>query len=173
MTSVTIGGRSYEVEVRGDLVVVDGHEFPVSVREEGGISTVNAGGIAYRVKLPTASERTSGMAVEVDYRPFTLEFEGRIGGGAAPRERSTVTATSGVARASVKGGVQAQIAGRVVSLKVKVGDTVAKGDVLLILEAMKMENEIKAPGDGIVKDLPVPEGARVAEGDTLAVIEAD
>jgi biotin carboxyl carrier protein len=38
---------------------------------------------------------------------------------------------------------------------------------------MKMENEIKSPGDGIVKDLPVPEGARVAEGDTLAVIEAD
>jgi len=69
--------------------------------------------------------------------------------------------------------VQAQIAGRVVSIKVKIGDTVAKGDILLILEAMKMENEIKSPGDGIVKDLPVAEGARVAEGDTLAVIEAD
>ena len=61
----------------------------------------------------------------------------------------------------------------IVSWKVKVGDTVAKGDVLLLLEAMKMENEIKAPTSGIVKDIPVAEGARVSEGQVLAVIEAD
>jgi biotin carboxyl carrier protein len=51
------------------------------------------------------------------------------------------------------------------------GDTVKAGDVLLILEAMKMENEIKAPADGTVKEIPVAEGARVTEGDTLAVVE--
>ena len=73
----------------------------------------------------------------------------------------------------MKGGVAAQIAGRILSIKVKVGDTVAKGDVLLLLEAMKMENEIKSPTDGIVKDIPVKEGDRVSEGQVLAVVEID
>ncbi len=173
MAKVTIGGRDYDVEVRGDKVVVDGHEYPVSVREEAGYATVNAGGVAYRVQLPPAGERQSGMDVQVDYRPFTVAYEGRLGGGPAPRETRTSSAgqPGGGAKAAVKGAVAAQIAGRVVSIKVSVGQAVARGDLLLILEAMKMENEIKAPADGIVKEIPVAEGGRVAEGDTLAVIE--
>jgi glutaconyl-CoA/methylmalonyl-CoA decarboxylase subunit gamma len=174
MAKVTIGGRSYEVEVRGDKVVVDGHEFPVTVREESAYSTVNAGGVPYRVQLPAAADRASGMGVQVDYRPFTFEYEGRLSGGAAPRERRvSEAATIGGGAASVKGGVTAQIAGRIISIKVQVGQAVAKGDVLLLLEAMKMENEIKSPTDGIVKDIPVAEGARVAEGQTLVVVELD
>ena len=172
MAKVTIAGRSYEVEVKGDKVVVDGHEYPITVREESAHATVNAGGVAYRVQLPPAASRESGMQVHVDYRPFTVEWEGRLGGaGPAPREARQAPAGAGPAqRAAVKGGVSAQIAGKILSIKVKVGDTVARGDVLMTLEAMKMENEIKSPADGVVKEIPVSEGARVAEGDTLAVI---
>jgi biotin carboxyl carrier protein len=174
MAKVTIGGRDYDVEVRGDKVVVDGHEFPVSVREENGYATVKAGDTPYRVQLPPASERVSGMGVHVDYRAFTFEYEGRLSGGPAPRERKTVeTGASTGGPAAVKGAVAAQIAGRVITIKVKVGDTVARGDVLLLLEAMKMENEIKSPSDGIVKDIPVTEGARVSEGQCLVVVELD
>ena len=175
MATVQIGGRSYEVEVRGDTVVVDGHEFPVKVREEAGHLAVNAGGVAYRVQLPPAGERQSGMAVQVDYRPFTFEYEGRLGGGPAPREhRAPLAGAATQASAAVaRGGVAAQIAGRVLTIKVKVGDAVAKGDILLLLEAMKMENEIKAPADGVVKDIPVKEGDRVKEGQTLIVFAID
>jgi biotin carboxyl carrier protein len=67
--------------------------------------------------------------------------------------------------------VPAPIAGRVLSVRVNVGDAVKAGDVVLILEAMKMENEIKAPADGTVKDVLVAEGARVSEGEGLIVIE--
>ena len=98
----------------------------------------------------------------------------KLGGGPAPRERKVSEASGGGGSAAlVKGGVAAQIAGRILSIKVKVGDTVAKGDVLLLLEAMKMENEIKSPTDGIVKDIPVKEGDRVSEGQVLAVVEID
>ncbi len=174
MAKVTIGGRNYEVEVRGDKVVVDGNEYDIKVREDAGYATVNAGGVAYRVQLPPAGARESGMTVHVDYRPFVVEIDGRLGAGAAPRERkASTTAVGSSVGAMVKGGVVAQIAGRILSIKVKVGDTVAKGDILLLLEAMKMENEIKSPIDGIVKDIPVAEGARVSEGQTLAVIEVD
>ena len=172
MAKVTIGGRSYEVEVRGETVVVDGHEFPVKVREEAGFTAVNAGGVNYRVQLPAADARESGMQLAVDYRPFTFEFEGRLAGGAAPRERRPAGAAAASApAASAKGGVTAQIAGRVLKVNVKAGDTVAAGDVLLMLEAMKMENEIKAPKAGIVKEVAVKEGDRVSEGTTLVVLE--
>jgi len=171
MAKVTIGGRSYEVEVKGDSVIVDGQSFPVTTRQEQGFAAVNAGGVAYRVALPGPSERESGMTLQVDYRPFVFEYEGRLSGGAAPRERKTSSTEASVGpKAAVKGGVPAQIAGRVLSIKVSIGQQVAKGDVLLLLEAMKMENEIKAPADGVVKELPVAEGARVQEGEVLVVL---
>jgi biotin carboxyl carrier protein len=172
MATVTIGGRSYEVEVRGDSVVVDGHEYAVRVRDEGAHMQVSAGGVLYRVQLPPTGERDSGMALTVDYRPFTLEYSGPLGARAAQRARPTPTGTTAATtRAGVKGGVAAQIAGRILSIKVKPGDAVSQGDVLLILEAMKMENEVKAPADGTVKEILVAEGARVADGETMIVIE--
>ena len=172
MATFTIGGRSYEVEVKGDTVVVDGHSFPVKVRDEQGFALVKAGDISYRVILPAQAERQSGMAVQIDYRPFTVEWEGRLSGSPAAREprASSGTAATAAPRANVKGGVTAQIAGRITTIKVAVGATVSRGDVLLTLEAMKMENEIKAPSDGTVTEIRVAEGARVNEGETLIVI---
>jgi biotin carboxyl carrier protein len=174
MTSVTIGGRTYDVEVRGDTVVVDGHEFPITVREEAAYTLVTARGVGYRVQAPPPAERASGMTVQVDYRPFTVEYDGRLAGGSTARA-ARASAPAGTAATAggpaVKGGVRAQIAGRILSIKVKPGDTVARGDVLLLLEAMKMENEVKSPADGVVKDILCKEGARVTEGETLIVID--
>jgi biotin carboxyl carrier protein len=171
VAKVTIAGRGYEVEVRGDTVLVDGHEYPVTVRQETAHTLVTAGGVQYRVQLPPPADRASGMAVSVDYRPFTFEYEGRLGGGPSPREPRSAPASAGVSAIAVKGAVTAQIAGRVVRVAVKPGQAVARGEVLLILEAMKMENEIKAPADGVVKEVLVKEGDRVAEGASLVVIE--
>ena len=61
--------------------------------------------------------------------------------------------------------------GRVLSVKVRVGDSVAEGDLLLVLEAMKMENEIRAAMRGVVREVMVNDGARVGEGDPLVAIE--
>lgn len=174
MAKVTIGGRTYEVELRGDVVLVDGHEVPVKVREDEGALIVRAGGVPYRVELPPEEQRGSGMEVRVDYRPFVVTWEGSLAPGAPAAVRKpagpTGPAPSG-AKAAVSGAVTAQIAGRIVRVDVKPGDVVKAGDVLLILEAMKMENEVKAPKDGTVKEVLVSEGARVAEGDPLVVIE--
>ena len=61
--------------------------------------------------------------------------------------------------------------GSVLEVKVKVGDSVSEGDVLLILEAMKMENEVTSPAAGVVKSINVSVGATVNTGDTMIVIE--
>lgn len=67
--------------------------------------------------------------------------------------------------------VNAPMPGTISGVKVKKGDKVKKGQILVILEAMKMENEIIAPQDGIVKSLKALKGASVNLGDTLVVLE--
>jgi biotin carboxyl carrier protein len=61
--------------------------------------------------------------------------------------------------------------GRVIRVDVTPGDVVQEGQILLVIEAMKMENEIAAPIGGTIKVVSVAAGARVAEGDPLVVIE--
>lgn len=66
--------------------------------------------------------------------------------------------------------VSAPMPGKVLSVNVKAGDAVKSGDVLLILEAMKMQNEIMAPADGTVSDVRVSAGQTVATGDVMIVL---
>ena len=66
--------------------------------------------------------------------------------------------------------VVAPMPGTILSVNVANGAAVKKGDVLLVLEAMKMENEIMAPCDGTVSSVPATKGATVNTGDVLCVI---
>lgn len=70
----------------------------------------------------------------------------------------------------VKGGtkVTSPMPGTILDVKVKPGQTVKKGDVVCVLEAMKMENDIPAPCDGVIASVNVQKGASVATGDVLA-----
>jgi glutaconyl-CoA decarboxylase len=61
--------------------------------------------------------------------------------------------------------------GKVVRLLVRSGDAVRPGDGLIVVEAMKMENELKAPAAGTVKEVRVEEGKAVSGGDVLLVLE--
>lgn len=67
--------------------------------------------------------------------------------------------------------VSAPMPGKILAVKTEVGKAVKKGDVLLVLEAMKMENEIVAPEDGTVASVDVTVGASVESGDTLATLD--
>lgn len=78
-------------------------------------------------------------------------------------ENKVVTSTSGV---EVKSPMQ----GTILDVKVKIGDSIKKGDTLMILEAMKLENEITATQDGTVKEIRVAKGASVNTGDVLAIL---
>jgi glutaconyl-CoA decarboxylase len=67
--------------------------------------------------------------------------------------------------------VEVPISGKVVSVNVKAGDTVKEGDVLCILESMKMENPILAPVDGTIIEIGVKAEQAVKPGEIIAVIE--
>lgn len=66
--------------------------------------------------------------------------------------------------------VTAPMPGKILAVKASVGQAVKKGDVVLILEAMKMENEVVAPEDGTIASIDVAVGAAVEAGDTLATL---
>ncbi len=67
--------------------------------------------------------------------------------------------------------IHAPMPGLIVKLNVKQGDSVSKGSPILILEAMKMQNELKSPRQGIVKEILVKEGTKVALEDKLVTLE--
>jgi len=92
---------------------------------------------------------------------------------AAPAAPAPVAAPAPApAAAPVAGGqsVDAPMPGNIISINVKPGQAVKKGDVLLILEAMKMENEIMAPADGTVGSVTVTPGQTVQSGQQLLTI---
>ena len=99
--------------------------------------------------------------INVNGTSYEVEVE-EIGGA---------TASAPVAAAPAGGTkVNAPMPGTIADVKVAVGDTVTKGQVLVLLEAMKMENEIMAPADGKVTAVLANKGASVNTGDALVVL---
>jgi biotin carboxyl carrier protein len=108
--------------------------------------------------------------VEVVVDGWRFEFEVEDAGRASIRERASRD------RSTRPGGgepleIRAIIPGRIASVAVTVGDTVEAGQSLLAVEAMKMQNELRSPRDGVVGRLAVGERQTIEVGDLLAVIE--
>ncbi|MFT5698774.1 MAG: biotin carboxyl carrier protein [Desulforhopalus sp.] len=90
---------------------------------------------------------------------------------APPKPATPAQAKPAATTQDVHGGaIVAPMPGTILSVAVEVGAKVTKGQTLLILEAMKMENEIQAPADGTVQELNVSQGLSVNAGDTLIVL---
>ncbi|MEE0415370.1 MAG: biotin/lipoyl-containing protein [Oscillospiraceae bacterium] len=105
--------------------------------------------------------------VNVNGTVFEVEIEEMTGAPAAP-----AVAPAPAAPAAPAGGekITAPMPGTILAVNVTSGSAVKKGDVLMILEAMKMENEIMAPCDGTVTSVSVTKGAAVESGTLLCTI---
>ena len=106
--------------------------------------------------------------VEVNGTHYTVEME--------KKPKAAAPAPKPVARpaakpAAAKSGVKSPLPGVILDIKVKEGDEVKKGQTIIILEAMKMENSINADKDGKVTAINVSKGESVLEGTDLVIIE--
>jgi pyruvate carboxylase subunit B len=161
---VTVGDRTVEVDLSGSQPVVDG--TPVE---------------AHMAILPGTHVRT----LQVDGRSHTLTARAGERRGrwqiALGRERFTVDAVDERTRAirEMTGAgddvadktIVAPMPGLVLKVEVEVGQAVKAGQGVVIVEAMKMENELKAPADGVVAKILVQERQTVDKGATLIVLE--
>ncbi len=149
---LTLDGTAYKITVDGNSVLVDGQPFVVGLEDE----RVLVDGTPYEVQLGADQVVVGGIA-------YGLGVEGLEGAKAAAKAPATVAAS--------EGAVTAIMPGKIIRVLVTKGDQVAEGDVICILEAMKMENELKAPKDGTVKALYAQPGQDVETGVVLAEIE--
>ena len=126
--------------------------------------------------IVTLKDKTYEVEVEEGEAMILDEYEVKAPAApapaaAAPAAAPVAAAPAAAAAAPVSGtAVSAPLPGNVLSIKVNQGDSVAEGDVLLIIEAMKMENEVAAPCAGTVQQISVSVGQMVNTGDTLVVI---
>ncbi len=92
---------------------------------------------------------------------------------ASPAPKAASAAPKAAPKASGAAGavaIKAPMPGNIMKVNFKVGDTVKKGDVLVVLEAMKMENDICAPQDGVIASIEVSQGATVETDATLVTL---
>ena len=117
--------------------------------------------------------------VEVNGTHYTVEMEKKPKAAPAPKpvvrpaaKPAAAPAAAPAARpAAAKSGVKSPLPGVILDIKVNVGDEVKKGQTVIILEAMKMENSINADKDGKVTAINVSKGESVLEGTDLVIIE--
>ena len=121
-------------------ITVNGNTYEVLVEEVGGAATAPAAPV------------------------FTAPVAAPAAAPAAPK------AAPAPAAAGAQGAnkVTAPMPGTILDIKVSAGQSVKKGDVICVLEAMKMENDIPAPCDGVVASVNVQKGASVSAGDVIA-----
>ncbi len=112
----------------------------------------------------------NGTSYEIEIELMS-ETEAKAAATSAPAA-APAPATSAPAAATGEGeAIQSPMPGTILDIKVNVGDSVKKGQVLMVLEAMKMENEIMAGADGVVTSIGVTKGASVQTGDALCTIK--
>jgi biotin carboxyl carrier protein len=147
---ITIGDKTFEVEilaVRGDQarVLVDGRPLEVKFAPAAGVAPPPrpAAGAVKPAPAPAAPPRPSAPQAPA---PVAAMLAGEVGAVIAP------------------------MPGSILEVLVKAGDRVKAGDTVVKLEAMKMENDVKATRDGVVREVRVAKGSNVSVGEVLLVV---
>lgn len=143
-------------------------EFSRSEVDEAAPITIKLSGKEYQIEIGKV-DRHAPFNFKVNDVVFKAELREPM-----KREDTRIPTVQMAARkrkATEKGAIVAPMAGKIVTMNVRNGDKVRVGDLLCILEAMKMENEITATRAGTVHQIKVDEGAPVNDGEVLMVIE--
>jgi biotin carboxyl carrier protein len=159
---------------------LDGEVIPIEITGTGGRYRVALGDEVLLVDArPTGGgvwslllgQASTVADVTEENGSFVVHVEGEAYAIRVEEETRYIIRTRGGAAASAGQVLKAPMPGRVVLVRVAVGQAVKPGDSLVILEAMKMENEFKAGVRGTVKEIRVEVGQTVNPGDVLLVIE--
>ena len=159
-----IGNRTFDLVLDDDQLLVDGEPVPYSFEQVAdGYYTLLLEGTSYSLVL----ESGPGEGVRVHLAGRQLEVQ-------VKDERALLLERFGLKEAgkAAQRTVHAPMPGLVLRVLVEPGQTVQEGDGLLVLEAMKMENELRAPADGAIAAVHVAPGDAVGKNELLVEFEA-
>lgn len=162
--SAEISDEKHDVEIRRSdksvSAVIDGREYLLEVSEpEPGVYLFKSDG-----RMLEASVSAEGSTHRVSLRGS--EFDIRI---VDPKRLRA--APAGDPHSEGLAEIRTAMPGKVVRILSSSGSEVEKGDGIMVVEAMKMQNEVKSPKSGTVREIRVTEGATVSAGEILAIIE--
>jgi len=153
--TLMLEGQAYELERRDGVMVVNGVEFSCTGKD----SQVLIGGNPHGVKLAAGSAEVDGIA-------YSAEAQGLEEPKATGRVRRATHAA-----AEEAGAVTAVMPGLILKILKKEGDRVEVGDTVIILEAMKMQNDLQARNAGVITQMNVKQGDNVEMRQVLCIIE--
>ncbi len=154
--TLTLEGAPYEVERRGDLIIVNGVEFTCQYKE----GQVIIGGTPHVVKLTNTSAEVDGIG-------HTIQAQGLE----EPTHVGSKRKAASAGAAEEAGAITAVMPGLIIKILKKEGDRVEVGETVLILEAMKMQNEIQAKTAGKITQMCVKQGENVEMRQVLCMVE--
>jgi biotin carboxyl carrier protein len=161
----TVEDVTYEISIEPHgRIYVDGVELTADMRSAGrGLHSLLLDNASHEIFIEDAGESNDPTSVIVSGRRYVVKVEDE-------RSRRLSQADRKIHASDGELAIKAPIPGLVVRLLVEPGRAVVDGETLLILEAMKMENELRAPRRGVVHEIRVEPGAQVATGQILLTL---
>ncbi|MEP7213620.1 MAG: biotin/lipoyl-containing protein [Acidobacteriota bacterium] len=162
-----IAENKHEIEIKreGERVFanIDGREYDVEVSEpEPGVYLIKNAGKVYEVSISQDASAPGVMNASLENHTFPVRITD-------PKRLRGAADADGVLDGPAE--IKTAMPGKVVRVLVAAGAEVEKGDGVVVVEAMKMQNELKAPKSGKIKEIRVSEGSTVAAGETLGTVE--
>ncbi|TET55297.1 MAG: acetyl-CoA carboxylase biotin carboxyl carrier protein subunit [Anaerolineales bacterium] len=159
---ITVEGETFEIELdRGGRVWINGEPYDVDLQSVDGLPEYSLllDHKSFEAHVQESDDGDSVMVVAG--RPYRTQVK---------RSRRKARKKKGEASQTATGQVKAPLPGLIVSLPVAEGQRVAQGDVVAVLESMKMNLELRAPRDGLVQSVHGEPGGEVKKGDLLVAI---
>ncbi len=151
---------------------VKGVDYEVEIQDiEGNIANVTVNGIPFEVEMKQPVKAGKQKVKLSEERRAEGSEERRVKSEESNSSSASAASTSSAPTAGAGKPVVAPLPGTINEIKVKVGDKVNTGDTVVILEAMKMQNNIEAETSGTITSINVNKGDAVMEGDTLVNIK--
>ena len=162
-----------EETFNGEIInKISNNEYLIKIQDKEyhiQILNINSGGMEFVLdnhyhSVNYLENQTAEMKIVVDGVPLTINMHTKL-------DEIVYKNTGGSDVGAAQINLRSQIPGKVVSIEVTVGDKVKKGDIVCVLESMKMQVSVKSHKDGEIKNLKVKEGNSVNKNDILAEIE--
>lgn len=160
------------------VTIINNEQFEIEIDKEGAVTLngelrhvdfLSLGESLYSVIMENKSIQ---VVIDDDQGHYSVMLEGRLYDGQVLDERALLMAQRRGTLGVSSGEVIAPMPGLIVAVSVEVGQEIAQGQTVVILESMKMQNELKSPIDGVVEQIQVSPGQTVDKNALMVVVKA-